>query len=62
MVWINPELSKDQITQALMADALEVWGQERADALRSFLEEAANNLWLVAQSSPDREEEPAFFL
>ena len=61
MVGIKQERSKEQITEALLANAVEIWGRKRAEELRSFLEEAANNLWLVAKSPPDREEEPAFF-
>ena len=62
MVGINSEHSKDQIFQALFANAVEVWGRERAGDLRSFLDEVANHLWLVSKYPPDREEEPAFFL
>ena len=62
MVGMNPNLSRQEIAQELVAKAEELWGQERAEAIRALLEEVAGNLWLVAQNPPDREQEPAFFL
>ena len=62
MVGMNPRHSQEGITQELVAKATELWGQERAEAIRGALEEVAENLWLVAQNLPDREAEPAFSL
>lgn len=62
MVGMNPRHSREEIAQELVAKATELWGQERAEAMRRALEEAAEHLLLVAQNLPGREEEPAFFL
>ena len=62
MVGMNPRLSQEAIAQELVAKAMELWGRQRALAIQSVLEEAAEYLWVVAQNPPGVEEEPAFFL
>ena len=61
MVGMNPSHSQEAIAQELVAKATEFWGRDRAEAIRAALEEAAQNLWLVAQNPPDPGEEPVFF-
>jgi hypothetical protein len=62
MVGVNYKMSPQEIAQELIDAAVVLWGQERADAIRSTLEQTAENLSTIAQNLPDREEEPAFFL
>ena len=62
MVGVNYRIPPQEIAQELIDAAVVLWGQERADAIRSTLEQTAENLSTIAQNLPDREEEPAFFL
>ena len=62
MVGVNYRISPQEIAQELIVAAVELWGEERADAIRSTLEQTAENLSTIAHNLPDREEEPAFFL
>lgn len=51
--------NKEEFTNALIQQAIALFGEERAEELRSSLEERAEQLWLLDQVSLDREEEPA---
>jgi len=51
--------TKEELTNALDQQAVELFGQERANELRPSLEERAEQLWLLDQAPLDREEEPA---
>lgn len=51
--------TKEEFTNALIQQAIALFGEERAEELRSSLEERAEQLWLLDQASLDREEEPA---
>jgi hypothetical protein len=51
--------SKEEFTNVLVRQAMALFGEERAEELRSSLEERAEQLWLLDQASLDREEEPA---
>ena len=62
MVGMNPAQSQQDIARELFAKATELYGAQRAEAIRATLEEAAEHLWVISQNLPDREEEPAFFL
>lgn len=62
MVGMDPGLARDQIARELVDKAAELWGRDRAEAVRPFLEGVADNLWIVRQNPPDPEQEPAFFL
>ena len=62
MVGMNPAQSQDEIARELYAKATELYGEQRAEAIRATLEEAAEHLWVISQNLPDKEEEPAFFL
>lgn len=50
---------KEAITEVLIWQATALFGEERAEELRSSLEERAEQLWLLDRASLDREEEPA---
>ena len=62
MVGMNPAQSQQEIAQELFAKATELYGAERAEAIRATLEEAAEHLWVISHNLPDKAEEPAFFL
>ena len=62
MVETNPRLSKEEMSRELVAKAIDLWGEARAEAIRNPLETMAENLWVLAQNLPDLEQEPAFFL
>jgi hypothetical protein len=51
--------TKEEFTNVLIEQAMAFFGEERAEELRSSLEERAEQLWLLGQASLDREEEPA---
>jgi hypothetical protein len=51
--------TKEEFTNVLIRQATVLFGEERAEELRSSLEERAEQLWLLDQASLDREEEPA---
>jgi hypothetical protein len=51
--------TKEEFTNVLIRQATALFGEERAEELRSSLEERAEQLWLLDQASLDREEEPA---
>lgn len=51
--------TKEELTNALIQQAVALFGEERAEELRSSLEERAEQLWLLDQAPLDREEEPA---
>jgi hypothetical protein len=51
--------TKEEFTDVLIRQAMALFGEERAEELRSSLEERAQQLWLINQAPLDREEEPA---
>jgi hypothetical protein len=51
--------TKEEFTNVLIRQATALFGEERAEELRSSLEERAEQLWLLDQAPLDREEEPA---
>jgi hypothetical protein len=51
--------TKEEFTNVLIQQATALFGEDRAEELRSSLEERAELLWLLDQAPLDREEEPA---
>ena len=51
--------TKEEFTNVLIRQATALFGEERAEELRSSLEERAELLWLLDQAPLDREDEPA---
>jgi hypothetical protein len=51
--------TKEEFANVLIRQATALIGEERAEELRSSLEERAEQLWLLDQAPLDREEEPA---
>ena len=61
MVSISPEMSQEEIRQELAEQARALWGNERADELRSALETTASQLHEVGRVLPRAEVEPGFY-
>jgi hypothetical protein len=51
--------TKEKFTNVLIQQAMALFGEERAEELRSSLEERAEQLWLLSLTPLDRDEEPA---
>jgi hypothetical protein len=51
--------TKDELNNALIQQAVALFGEERVEQLRPSLEERAEQLWLLSQTPLDRDEEPA---
>ena len=61
MASTHPDMSYDEILQALTEQAVALWGKERAQAVSSSLEQTARQLADVSRALPDREVEPGFY-
>lgn len=51
--------TKEELTNALIRQAVALYGEVRVEQLRPGLEERAEQLWLLDQASLDGDEEPA---
>jgi hypothetical protein len=51
--------TKEELTDALVQQAISLFGKERTELLLPSLEERAEQLWLLDQTLPDKEVEPA---
>jgi hypothetical protein len=51
--------TKEELTDALVQLSISLFGKERTELLLPSLEERAEQLWLLEQTLPDKEEEPA---
>ncbi len=61
MAGTNPETSHQEILAALTDEAKRLWGDARAVALKSYLENAAKQLGDTAQVLPEPEVEPGYY-
>ena len=52
-------VTKEELTNALIQQAVALFGEERVEQLRPSLEERVEQLWLLDQALLDRDEEPA---
>ena len=53
---------RQAIAETLFCRASELYGPERAQALRPNLEQMAQHLWLLSTQAPPPEVEPRFFV
>ena len=53
--------TKKEIIESLKARAIELWGQERADAIRPGIETTAGHIWQLSQDLPRTDEEPGCY-
>ena len=54
--------SKEELIRSLERRATELWGPNRAEELRSTIEQTATNMVRVANDPPPADEEPGFYL
>ena len=58
MVNMKPEDSLEEIALELRAQAVRLWGDQRAGELDEAIQETAGHLWAVGQKTPQRDLEP----
>jgi hypothetical protein len=61
MVSINPRDSVEAIAVELRAQAVRLWGEQRAGELETSINQTAQQLWDVGQETVDRDLEPGFY-
>ncbi len=61
MVNMNPDDSVEQIANELRAQAVRLWGEDRAVELESSIKQTAKQLWDVGRVNPHRDLEPGFY-
>ena len=61
MVNMKPSDSIEEIAAELRAQAVRLWGEQRADELEASLQQTAFQLWEVGQVTPHRDLEPGFY-
>jgi hypothetical protein len=61
MASMKPNDSVEEIARELRAQAVRLWGEQRAGELEASLEQTALQLWEVGQVTPPRDLEPAFY-
>ena len=61
MVNMNPDDSVEQITDELRAQAVRLWGEDRAVELESSIKQTARQLWDLGKETPHRDLEPGFY-
>ena len=58
---MKPSDSIEDIARELRAQAVRLWGEQRAGELEESLQQTALQLWEVGQVTPHRDLEPAFY-
>jgi len=61
MVNMKPNDSVEQIAHGLRAQAVRLWGEQRADQLEASIKQTAQQLWDLGQETPHRDLEPGFY-
>ena len=61
MVNMKPKDSVEEIAAELRAQAVRLWGEQRAGELEESLRQTALQLWEVGQVTPHRDLEPGFY-
>ena len=61
MVSMKPSDSVEAIAVALRAQAVRLWGEQRAGELETSINQTAQQLWDVGQETVDRDLEPGFY-
>ena len=61
MTNVKPGESAAEILSRLLAEAQRRWGEERAQELRTSLEQTAGNLHQIATHLPDPSIDPGFY-
>ena len=61
MVNMKPNDSVEEIAVELRAQAVRLWGEQRAGELEESLLQTAFQLWELGQVTPHRDLEPGFY-
>ena len=61
MVSMKPSDSVEAIAVELRAQAVRLWGEQRAGELETPINQTAQQLWDVGQETVDRDLEPGFY-
>ena len=61
MVNMNPNESEEQIANQLRAQAVRLWGDQRAGELEESIQQTARHLWAVGQETLHWDLEPGFY-
>ena len=61
MSGISPGPSQEEILAALTDEAKRLWGNARAEAIKSYLENTAKQLRETGRTLPEPEVEPGYF-
>ena len=61
MVNMKPNDSIEEIAVELRAQAVRLWGEQRAVDLEESLQQTARQLWDLGQVTPDPDLEPGFY-
>lgn len=61
MVNMKPNDSVEEIAVELRAQAVRLWGEQRAGELEEYLQQTAHQLWELGQETPHRDLEPGFY-
>ena len=61
MVNMKPNDTVDEIARELRAQAVRLWGDQRAAELEDSLQQTAIQLWELGQVTPHRDLEPGFY-
>ena len=61
MVNMKPNDSVEAIAVELRAQAVRLWGEQRASELDTSIKQTAQQLWDVGQETLDRNLEPGFY-
>ena len=61
MVNMKPNESVEEIAVQLRAQAVRLWGEQRAGELEESLQQTAFQMWELGQVTPHRDLEPGFY-
>ena len=61
MADIGPGSSQEEILAALTVEAQRLWGRDRVDALKAYLETTAKQLVDTGRTLPEPEVEPGYY-
>ena len=61
MAGVSPESSQEEILAALTIEAQRLWGSERAEAIKTYLENTAKQIGDTGRVLPEPEVEPGYF-
>ena len=61
MTQMNSDTTVEDLLRHLTARARALWGEDKAVAMGSALEQTARQLWEIGQTTPARDVEPGFY-